>query len=208
MLEGKYCQIINKFTKKIIAAGKIVNHKNMPIKCISFDNKHFFNLNKKILYKFIFCDYCDEVKFDNIKYKNKIILWRYVYKRKNSFVYRDYDITELDEEIKDLVYILNKLNIKTSGSCSGHNTDYAWVEINFESFNQMRKILEIISKEKFFNKFVLTSYNVSNIMKTEITLRLQTQSIGKKAYTDINYLVKYLNEMYKIIEHIPEFNKK
>ena len=40
MIDGKYCKIINRFTKKVIASGKILNHKDIPVKCITFDNKY------------------------------------------------------------------------------------------------------------------------------------------------------------------------
>lgn len=193
MFDGKYCKIVNRFTGKIIAAGKVVNHKDIPIKCISFDDKHFFNLNKKILYKFIFCDYCDEVKFDNIKYKNKIMLWRYVYKCKSSFVYRDYDITELDEEIKDLVFAINKINLRTVSSCCGHGVLPAWIYICFENFNDIRKMLDILSSKDFNNKFVLTTDEyIINKDRSEIFLALKTVKIGKEAYKDINELSKYI----------------
>lgn len=207
MIDGKYCKVINRITGEIIASGKIINHKDVPVKCISFDNKYFFNLKKKLFYKIIFCDYCDEIKFDNIKYKNKIILWRKAPVKKNAFVYREYDINELDDEIKDLVHIINKLNLRTVGSCSGHNEKPAWVDISFINFKQLKKFLEILSSDKFYGKFTLSSDILVNSVDDEIILRLKTNSIGKKAYADIDYLTKYLNEMYKIIEHIPEFYK-
>lgn len=194
MFKEKYCKIINRFTGKIIAAGKIINIKSIPVKCITFDNRYFFNLKKKILYKCIFCDYCDEIKFDNIKYKNKIVLWKNSSIYPNALVYREYDINELDEEIKELVYAINDIPIRTCGSCCGHGTMYAWVDICFTNFNQIRRIIDILNINDFKNKFTLeTFYDIVNEDSDVITLRLKTNKIGKEAYKDINELVKYIN---------------
>ena len=198
MYEGKYCKIINRFTGKIIASGKIINHKDNPIICITFDNRYFFNLKKHLFYKVIFCDNCENIPFDNIKYKNKIKMWKENDKNKYSLVYRDFDIYELDKEIADLVYILNNLYLRTTGSCCGHGNYPAWIDINFISFSQIKKLLEILSKEKFCKKFILTSQIKIISNGNGIILQLKTVNIGKKAYKDINFLVKYLNELYKI----------
>lgn len=199
MLEGKYCKIVNKNTGEILTSGKIINHKDIPIKCISFDNRYYFNTCEQTYYDFIYCKYCEEIPFDYKKYINDIKKWSSSTAYKSSFIFRENDIEELDEEIKNLVYTVNKLNLRTSGSCSGHGIGCAWIEINFESFNQIRQILEILSTGQFYDKFVLTSNNCYNNIKDTITLRLETKNIGEKAYKDINYLTLYLNELHNII---------
>lgn len=191
MLDGKYCKIINRFTKKIIVSGKIINHKDVPVKCITFDNKYFFTLSKHLFYKVIFSEYENEIKFDSSKYKVK--LWRNVREIFPSLIYREFDITELDEEIKELVYTLNNLGLRTTGSCSGHYEENAWVDISFKSFNEIHLLIDILNNEDFNSKFVLTTGdNLTNFNTDFIEMQLRTKRIGKKAYEDINKLVEYM----------------
>jgi hypothetical protein len=192
-LDGKYCKIINRFTKKIVASGKIINHKTLPIKCITFDNKYFFNLNKKFLYKFIFCDFCEETKL-NIK-KYDILHWREVFDNKNYLIYRENDMSELDKEIEPLVYAINDyLHIQTCSSCCGHGRLNAWIDIRFNNMKQLRTIVDLISLDIFKKKFVLTTND--NILQENddcICLKLRTNSIGEKAYNDIKKLTEYIH---------------
>jgi len=193
MYDDKYCKIINRFTRKIIVAGKILNHKDIPIKCITFDNKHFFNLKWNIFYKVIFTNFTDTVLFDNVKYKNKIELWSNIKTNENAFIYREYDITELDKEVKDLVYYLNHNSFRTVGSCSGHGVGYAWVDISFETFNQLHRFLSLLSMKKIKDNFVLTTTSrLTNNNKDMINLELRTVKSGTAAYRDINTFVEYL----------------
>jgi len=193
MYEGNYCKIINRFTRETVVAGKVINNKQLPFKCITFDNRYFFNVSRKhLFYKFIVCDYCDEVKFDDTKYK--VELWRNAFKNSKAFVFREYDIKELDDEIKDLVYAINNIPIRTSGSCCGHGKYYAWVDMCFTNFSQIRKIIDILNINDFKNKFTLESNDgIVNEDSSVITLRFRTNRIGEKAYKDIKDLVKYIN---------------
>ena len=192
-LDEKYCQIINRFTGKIIVSGKIINHKELPIKCITFDNKHFFNLKWNLFYKIIICDYCAEIQFDNIKYKNKIKPWSSAKTDKLHFIFREKDITELDEEIKDLVYSINSAGFKTVGSCCGHGKYQAWIDISFISFQQLYIFIQILQDSKFISVFNLTtSPHILNNDDKIINLRLLSKNIGEDAYQDINKFAEYL----------------
>lgn len=200
MFEGQYCRIINRFTRKVIASGKIINHKEIPVKCITFDNRYFFNINS-LLYKFCFCNNCEEIKFDYIKYRNKIKLWKDSNKR-YSFVYREYDIVELDKEVEFLVNIINNIsdiNLKTVSSCSGHDKSRAWVDIYFEDFCSLKAFVSILDKNEFKKKFVLTTdENIINSNRKGIYLSLKTTTKGKEAYKDMDNLAYYLKKVFNL----------
>ena len=192
-IDEKYCKIINRFTGKIIAAGKIINHKDIPVKCITFDNKHFFNLNGNFFYKIILCDHCNEVKFNSIKYRHSIKPWKFAPRYKRALVYREHDISELDEEVKHLVDVLNKGNFQTTGSCSGHNIEPAYVDIIFYSFDQIKFMANTLSKNNFTKKFKLsTSEHIVNDKPGSVIFRLETFKIGKDAYKDLDKFAEYL----------------
>ena len=188
--ENKYCAIINRFTKKILVAGIVVNHKSTPIQCISFDNKYFFNIQKSFLYKIIILDKELIIPF-NPK-NHKITLWRYVYQYKNKFIYREFDKSELDEEIKDLVHVLNDLGYETSGSCCGHAERKAYVDIRFKTFSQLSFLLSIINTDKFRSKFYLTTEERLYPIKNDILFALRTYKDNEQTYTDLKELTDYL----------------
>ena len=45
---------------------------------------------------------------------------------------------EIDEEIRPLIKELNKTGLKTTGSCSGHNKDTAYINIRLENIHGVR----------------------------------------------------------------------
>lgn len=199
--ENKYVKIINKFNKNVIVAGKVINVKQVPVSCITFDNRYFFSVRKNFLYNIIVEDKpIIEKKFDFQKYKFFIKLWRKAINHPKWLIFREFDFSEIDKEILPLVNSLNKLtNIQTVSSCCGHGKSVAWVDIKFYDFLSVQMILNIIDKQEFKNKFILTSLpRIFNNSNNSIILSLQTSSIGKDAYNDVLQLSKYIDNLNNI----------
>ena len=189
-----YLTIVDKNTKEIIAAGKIVCIKELPELLISFDFKHFFITRDNDLFDIILSDEKTVIGF-NKKYQNKTHPYTKYKDNPNEYIYLEHDINELDQEIAPLVYILNDAGYKTTGSCCGHGKIQAWIHILFDNMIQLQFLLSILSKEKFKFGFTLgTSTDIMNTNVNTIVLALQTTKIGKEAYDDILELTKYIEK--------------
>ena len=200
----EYVQIIDKISNKIIAEGIVKGYKNSYIdmhedgKCIKYyvdlvscDEKHYFReeSDKFIIRK---CSEVDTV-INDIPDNYIIEKWRNVYHNNNADVYIENGINELDNEVKSLVFSLNKIDgIKTDGSCSGHNKEPLWVDIHFENLTSILFLTHIICK-KFYNEFKLTTHPTLNQNdKNTLAFRLESYDIGDKAYNDAQQLAEYI----------------
>ena len=192
---GDKVKIIDNETKQIIIDNFIVNEKNycsdthdniIPVELISFDNRYYFLQSNK--YTIEKSDTSDIVQL-NIPTNYHIDLWSNPNKKWNAEIYREHDITELDEEVKNLVYSLNRISdLYTVGSCSGHNIGYLWVDLIFNSFTPILFLTHLISKY-FSDDFILTTEKqlVCNSQKGVI-FRLKSLNKGQKAYISTNKL--------------------
>ena len=188
--------IINKATQDIMAAGLIVLYKEFPELMISFDFKYFFVVKENPLYE-IKINTDDIVKFNIDRYKDEVYPYRGIKERdyKGEFIFHENDITELDAEIAPLVYALNSVGYKTTGSCCGHNYAVAWVHVIFDSFLSLKSLLKILEKDEYKSKFILTTNpDIMSTSPKEIRLSLQTIRMGKEAYSDIIELSEYLEK--------------
>lgn len=115
----------------IIVSGKIVDQKTtidgiIDINLISFDYKWFFKTDNVEKYKILFSN-----EFIPLVNFNKKIYTNLTYDRWNNAintflnnidVYEEYVYDEIDIEVKQLCDVLNLIpNLKTIGSCCGHN---------------------------------------------------------------------------------------
>lgn len=197
--KGDYARIIDNQTNKIIAEGKVCNSKYSYIDkdnkevykpCISFDDRIFFNINSN---KF----HVEKLRtIVNIPDNYSRCLWREVSKE-DIDIYREFDTDELDEEVIPLVTSLNKLDsIETVGSCCGHNKTPLWVTLRITKLRSLNILLRIISKDIFFNKFILgTSISTKTLDSSgeSVFLQLSTINIGKQAYNDADELAEYID---------------
>lgn len=192
-----WVKLIDKTTNEIIVSGLLVAFKDLPELLISFDFKHFFVTRENPLYNIEVIEDHNIVNFDSKKYESYIHPYINMHLRdvSNEYIFREFDMNELDPEIAPLVYILNDLGYKTTGSCCGHGEDEAWVHINFEDFFNLKNLVKILEKDEFKHDFVLTTHpNVINTHPREIRLSLQTTSKGQKAYDDVLRLTEYLKK--------------
>lgn len=191
---GDKVLIIDNATGVVIVDDYIVNEKNSrldnkdnkPLELISFDNKYyFFNTPKYTIVNSI----SEDVIPLTIPTDYKIELWRNSDHVHDCHVYREYDITELDPEVVNLVNALNKMQgLETVGSCSGHGKSKLFVDIRFESFKAIQSLINIIIRH--FN----TEFNLSTTpslmcnSKKDVLLQLSTNSIGESAYKSADLL--------------------
>ena len=189
---GDKVKVIDASTKEVLVNDFVVNFKRQnPLgynELISFDNKYFFQISKK---DFIYeknNDSSEVIPFDISKFENKyeIELWSNYPKHNNFSIYRERDITELDPEVKNLVYSLNKIKgIRTVGSCSGHSKYPLWVDIDFMDIVGLEVITKILYA--YFNEtFKLTTntrVSTSATSNEKVTIMtLETISIGEDAF--------------------------
>ena len=153
---GTWAKIIDNTSSQIIAAGKIINRKDCnydkEYNCISFDNRWFFNLNNNEKFRAEENPEQIVVEFDSEHTSYRLCYWNEKdYVNTSVDVFRDYDITELDPEVKDLVYVLNELTgIETVNSCCGHGDFPLSVTIQFSALQSIGLLAKII-----YNKFCL-----------------------------------------------------
>ena len=204
----EYIEIIDRQTHNIIAEGIVKGYKNSYIdvqddgKCIKYfmdlvscDEKHYFReeSNKFIINK---CS-SRKTQINEIPTHYIIEKWKNVYHNNNADVYIENGLEDLDEEVKNLVYSLNKIDgIYTDGSCSGHNKESLWVNMHFCDFTSILFLTHLICS-KFYNEFVITTHPTLNQNdKNTLLLRLQSIDIGDKAYENAQKLSKYIDKIY------------
>lgn len=195
---------IQTFDGNVIVSGKIVDQKTsingtININLITFDYKWFFKTNGTKNYSvittnnFISFKSFDKNYYSFLKYDK----WKNAY---NTYlddidVYEEYTYDEIDIEIKQLCDTLNLIpNIKTIGSCCGHNVQQAFVNIKFMSLDSILYILKILSHKIFRHNFVLTSDKtlIPSANSEYPEFKLKTIKIGKDAYKDIDRLTEFL----------------
>lgn len=193
--------IKNKATNEIMAKGLLIAYKDKPELLVSFDFKYFFRTSENSLYKIELTTDNDIICFDKEKYKDKIYPYKGLDKRNSTceYIFREFDINELDPEIAPLVYALNNSGYKTTGSCCGHGIKIAWIHVLFENMIQLQLLLGILNKEKFKYNFILcTSTDIENLNSQNVALSLQTTKKGEAAYKDILELSKYIEKKHII----------
>lgn len=186
-----WCKIIDKKTNTIIFAGIIKNIKKQGF--ISFDNKFFF---REIgTSKYIVEDNLEKLVIDTeIPDFYDIVPYRGHNKNKTADVFRDFDITELDKEVEDLVFALNKIDgLITTGSCCGHGCEDLYVCFliyKTDALVFLNKVLTLFKKD-----FVLhdKSNNFFNNNDDTTMLELHSTTWGEPAYKAAARLAKYIN---------------
>lgn len=214
-----FVQVIDNKTNEIIFQGAIVYEKSRISsehgtglrelaeneKLYSLDNKYFFKVDdsnytvKKLDSGFVNNDFiehnyqiCDWNKFDYSK-------------RENVNIYKENTILELDKEVIPIVAALNKFSpdLYTTGSCSGHDKEPAWVSVTILN---SRALFDLLSCFEPYKRYidVTTRANVTNPRKnngdhpyfpSDIAMVLRTKEIGKPAYEIFDKLADYLNRI-------------
>lgn len=188
-----WVKIVDNQTNKVIAAGKVTKRKDNYVdngvkysfNAISFEDKWFFNENYKEHFHIEPNEEHLEIPYDenNIPDYYKVLTAKDFKYDNKADIYREYGMDELDEEVKDLVYVLNEIEgIKTISSCCGHNREPLWIDIIFFNINSLSLLINIIWK-KFNYDFVLsTDRGIVNNYTSHCSLKLYTTAKGEEAY--------------------------
>ena len=130
-------------------------------------------------------------------------------------LYRDFDITEIDEEVKHLVHELNEWKgIRTVGSCCGHGHGPLWIQFYCHDSDSLDYILNILRSPKVFPNMLDTFYlsmeskYISTMLYHDCIfspnhgpkeggtyLVLMSTHTGEQAYKDAELYARYLAEV-------------
>lgn len=146
---GDYVQVIDNAKREVVFQGLVTNIK---VQCHNDDdsetdeleeNERMFSIDDKYFFKL------DDAKYTVVKLAKNFVNKEFIRKnytvqswgsccdvnRDDIDIFIEHSIDELDEEVKSIVNTLNKfsMNMKTTGSCSGHGKGYAWVTILFNN---------------------------------------------------------------------------
>lgn len=112
MIEDLYLSVVIR-SGNLVYSGKIINHKydlSSNTCLFSIDNKYFFSQQSKNLIIQTTFDKLDYTAFKPESFSNLVILpWKN--RQQEADVYVENTIFELDEEIKDLVYAINQIDL-------------------------------------------------------------------------------------------------
>lgn len=202
---NKYFSIIDKQTGEVIFRDLAVNEK-IGVSCISFDYKHFFKRPGTDKYYIqeegYVCDNIIAFDADKIPKNYNIILYKYHRENPDADVLREFDITELDPEVTNLVHAINSLkDIETTGSCSGHNKGYLYVDIRFKTLIGLKNFIYILQDNGFYSDFILSTdkHIKNNTNDGEKTiLKLNSLHIGQQAYDNANKLANFIKELNNV----------
>ena len=203
--------IKNKLTNEIMVNGYIKTRKDLPELAISFDYNFFFKVKDNPLYSIDISKNTNIIKFDPVKYKDYIYPYKSIEIRNNpnEYIHHEFSIDELDPEIAPLVYTLNNLGFKTTGSCCGHGIKVAWIHISFNDFLTLKSFIEVLQLPQFKHDFQLTtSADITENNHRGIRLSLQTMVMGNEAYENLSRLNAYLSDnSNEVSDRINKLNK-
>lgn len=200
----EWVKIVDNQTNKVIAAGKVTKRKDNYVdngvkysfNAIAFEDKWFFNEKYKEHFHIEPNEEHLEIPYNenNIPDYYKVIAAKDVEYDDKVDIYREYGIDELDEEVKDLVYALNKIDgLKTVSSCCGHGKKPLWVDIQFDNIKSLSLIINLIWKRFNYDFIISTDTGIVNNHTDHCILKLYTTKIGKEAYEAANKLTRHLN---------------
>ena len=156
--------------------------KNMPVSCVSFDNKYFFKTTGKNLVVEL---HQEKTKIVPINYdyihQYTITDWLQAKHTPTYDIYIEKTKLEMDYEIIPLVNALNLYDgIETTGSCCGHNVHEPFVMCICTNIEIVQYIKHLCSNTKLFNISTL-----HKIDKERYFINIIGEHIGQIAYQDI-----------------------
>lgn len=190
-----YVKIVRKNNNQIICQGLVKSMKLTPCECISMDNKFFFPIESDS-YDFI----VSEIPLKNILILDDIRIypWSDVMKLKGKIdgIYREHDITELDEGIKDIVTSFNENCFCTTGSCDGHHKKYPWVDIKVNDISTLIILNHIMCYGDIGKEFNIVFDCVKHPLtytSKEVIITIKSTHKGDKGLESFNKLKNILD---------------
>ena len=227
-VDGCRFRIVDRNTGELLAQGKVITEKNqLPCgditSAISFDNRWFFVV-KSDMFRISKTDDPTEVpftKWDNYDWK----YWRNATEFPDAPIYRDFDITEVDPEVKSLVEELNKWpHVETLQSCSGHGNGPLWVRLSVSDITELSLLTKplmsidypwlngriVIPFNNLGDRFInflpaqtVTSVTAPNYMMKDgapaFSFLLATTEVGEPAYVCADRYAKLLSQIREMV---------
>lgn len=210
LVRQRYAKVIDRATKEVIASGYVikpaVNRKvgpPHPIICIAFDFTYHFSTAKNDKFVIFFqdepCEYTEpKIPPDYLLDHIRFLLEDYVDSAplENAYVYTGWGPEDIDADVLDLVNALTEtIDAKTISSCSGHNKGQLWVDIQFDSIEPIKKLVDILEDIPEM-EFVVNSHCCQHLMLPPdvVQFKVRTLDIGEKAYEAAGKLIKALKE--------------
>jgi len=150
---------------EVIASGPIISQKSKIMQLrenlgcwVSVENKFFFNIGSSNLQIYIDkntipyqqvredllkgLNVQDWMNYQRVNFEN---LTREIYQKVD--VFRDKDLSEADIEIREFLYWLNTIpGIRTTGSCSGHNTGGMYISFKVDFGNGLKDSIATLQR--------------------------------------------------------------
>ena len=193
IVKNKIGEIIVAGMVKAIKYNYFYYDEKKPFFGISFDNMHFFTeWNNEIYFEENPNHIEKEMNIDGID----VVLWTDITNKPHSSVYRDYDITELDDGVKELVLSLNKMDgITTCSSCSGHKRKHMWIDFCITNLDSLKNIIMIISQKEFRDDWmIINSIFAENFKYNDLIMTLQSKKYSDdKIFDSAQKLSEYIN---------------
>lgn len=218
---GKYVQVIDNETNTIVIQGTINDMKEVYNDGIGndlgfSDQERLYSVGGKYFFKLDSHKYTVKnlpIYFVNegfISKKYKLQGWmNYDHSQRGNFdIYIEHNIDELDEEVENIVYTLNRFSkyLKTTGSCSGHNKGKAWVELQFDNSRTLEEFVNIFEPFKCKMDFTTSersavnvdTFNGNSFFPAHSVMCLITKQVGSPAYDTLDEFAEYLKKIISV----------
>lgn len=193
-LAGQCAIVMDRKTKRVIAAGLVVDVKGGEFNLISFDRIVFFHAAGNSNYRVVIVPSpaIDGLTVHPIPASYDILPFN-----RNRFAADVYlEKSEYDPEVVDLIHALNAIpGVSTSCSCSGHERDPLFVTLFFEDVGPIYQLASLIEKHGLTFTLSTDSRVFQDRNPGKLHLRLQTKYIGNAAYEESRTLATLIKEM-------------
>lgn len=192
-LAGKYAVVIDRETKRVIAAGLVVDVKAGNFNLISFDRIAFYHENGNYHYRVLVLpqNVIEDLTIHPTP-SNYLVL---PFNRNGMAADIYLENTEYDVEVCELVAVLNTVSgIQTTGSCSGHGRDHLFVTMFFSSLDSLSRLASIIEDNGLWFTLSTDTRVYQDKTPGKIHLRLQSGYLGNAAYEDAQRLANIIKE--------------
>lgn len=193
-LVGKYAVVVDRETKRVIAAGLVVDVKAGNFNLISFDRIAFYHENGNCHYRVFILLPQNAIEDLTIHpTPSSYLILPFNRNGMDADIYLEN--TEYDVEVCELVTALNTVpGIQTTGSCSGHGRDHLFVTMFFSSLDSLSRLASIIEDSGLWFTLSTDIRVYQDKTPGKIHLRLQSGYLGNAAYEEAKRLANILKE--------------
>ena len=197
IVKHKYASVIDRATKKIVAAGRIQRQDTdtsgtppYPITRIGFDGLYRFSTAKNE--KFVLHLHEEPCEFVAAQIPADYIMEDLrSRKNPNAHVYVGWTEEDIDWDIKEYIIAIDAIGLRTIASCSGHDVEPLHIDFMFYTVEHIRRFCAIIQEIPEL-KLGLSTSIYAMVEPHMVPLRIQTKVVGKPAYEAVEKLITVL----------------